>query len=140
MQWRPWSVSCGGRIRGGVRGGCGTSWGCGGWWALPSRSTVYRVLVRAHLVEGRPRRSRASYRRWERPAPMDLWQLDATASVWLVDGTELKVITGEDDHSRFSLFATVVRRATGRAVCRTFAAALAAYGCPDQVLTDIQTG
>jgi hypothetical protein len=67
---------------------------------------------------------------------MDLWQLDVTGSVWLVDGTELKVVTGEDDHSRFSVLATVVRRATGRAVCRAFAAALAAYGCPDQVLTD----
>src|SRR3954452_6000886 len=76
----------------------------GGVVALPSRSTVYRVLVRAHLVEGRPRRRpRESYRRWERPAAMDLWQLDVTGSVWLVDGTELKVITGEDDHSRFSV-------------------------------------
>ncbi|WP_344810193.1 helix-turn-helix domain-containing protein, partial [Microlunatus ginsengisoli] len=104
---------------------------------LPSRSTVYRVLLRAHLVEGRPRRRpRSSFRRWERPAPMDLWQLDVTGSAWLVDGTELKVITGEDDHSRFSVLATVVRRATGRAVCRAFASALVEYGCPDQVLTD----
>jgi transposase InsO family protein len=104
---------------------------------VPSRSTVYRVLVREHLVEARPRRrSRASYRRWERPAPMDLWQLDITGSVWLADGTEAKLITGVDDHSRFCVIATVVRRGTGRAVCRAFAAALREYGCPDQVLTD----
>jgi transposase len=95
---------------------------------LPSRSTVYRVLVREHLVEGRSRkRSRASYRRWERPAPMDLWQMDVTASVMLTDGTELKVVTAEDDHSRFSLLARVVRRATGRAVCSGFAAAFVAF-------------
>jgi hypothetical protein len=30
----------------------------------------------------------------------------------------------------------VVRRATGRAVCRAFVAAMAAYGIPDEVLTD----
>jgi transposase InsO family protein len=104
---------------------------------LPSRSTVYRVLVREHLVAGRSRRRpRKSFKAWQRPSPMDLWQMDITGSVWLVDGTELKVITGEDDHSRFAVIAKVVRRGTGRAVCRAFAAALVEYGCPDQVLSD----
>jgi hypothetical protein len=55
---------------------------------------------------------------------MELWQLDVTASAWLTDGTELKLVTGEDDHSRFSVLAKVVRRATGRAVCAAFVAAL----------------
>jgi hypothetical protein len=67
---------------------------------------------------------------------MDLWQLDITGSVFLADGNEAKLITGVDDHSRFCVIATVVRRATGRAVCQAFAAALAEYGCPDQVLSD----
>jgi transposase InsO family protein len=104
---------------------------------LPSRSTVYRVLVREHLVESRPRRrSRDSYRRWERPAPMDLWQLDITGSVFLADGSEAKVITGVDDHSRFCVIAKVVRRGTSRAVCQAFVEALGEYGCPEQVLSD----
>jgi transposase InsO family protein len=104
---------------------------------VPSRSTVYRVLVRAHLVEGRSRRRRReSYRRWERPAPMDLWQMAVTGSLWLVEGSELKVVTGEDDHARFVVIAKVVRRATGRAVCQAFGSALVEYGCPEQVLTD----
>ena len=104
---------------------------------LPSRSTVYRVLVREHLVEARPRkRRRDSYRRWERPAPMDLWQLDITGSVFLANGTEIKVITGEDDHSRYCVIAKVARRGTSRALCQAFAEALVEYGCPDQVLTD----
>ena len=39
-----------------------------------SRSTVYRVLVRRHLIEPVPRRRRRdSYRRWERSAAMELW-------------------------------------------------------------------
>ncbi|MFD1054466.1 IS481 family transposase [Terrabacter terrigena] len=104
---------------------------------LPSRSTVYRVLVREHLVAGRGRRRpRSSYTPWQRPAPMQLWQLDITGKVWLADGTELKLVTGIDDHSRFVVIAGVVRRATGRAVCAAFAAALQEYGCPEQVLTD----
>ena len=80
------------------------------------------------------------YNRWQREVPMQLWQLDVTGSVFLADGTECKVITGMDDHSRFCVIATVVRRATGRAVCAAFVAAMAAYGIPDEVLTDIQDG
>jgi hypothetical protein len=34
------------------------------------------------------------------------------------------------------VIATVVRRATGRAVCSAFADALREYGIPDEVLTD----
>jgi transposase InsO family protein len=104
---------------------------------LPSRSTIYRVLVRHHLVPARKRkRRRQDYKRWQREEPMQLWQLDVTGSVFLADGTELKLISGLDDCSRFCVIATVVRRATGRAVCRAFVAAMAAYGIPDEVLTD----
>jgi transposase len=104
-----------------------------------SRSTVYRVLVRHRLIEPVPRRRRRDqYVRWERPAPMQLWQLDVTASLFLADGRECKVITGVDDHSRFCVIATVVARATGRAVCTAFVEAMHAYGVPAEVLSDIQ--
>src|SRR5215472_12907925 len=83
---------------------------------LPSRSTIYRVLVRHSLVPARKRqRRRQDYKRWQREEPMQLWQLDVTASVFLADGTELKLISGLDDCPRFCVIATVVRRATGRA-------------------------
>ena len=86
---------------------------------VPSRSTVYRVLVRRGLVPARKRkRRRQDYKHWQREAPMQLWQLDITGSVFLTDGTELKLISGIDDHSRFCVIAAVVRRATARAVCR----------------------
>ena len=102
-----------------------------------SRSTVYRVLVRHHLIEPVSRRRRRDqYRRWERSAAMELWQMDVTASLFLADGRECKVITGIDDHSRFCVIATVVMRATARAVCLAFTAAMAEYGIPSEVLTD----
>src|SRR5258708_7688764 len=104
---------------------------------LPSRSTIYRVLVRHGLVPARKRkRRRQDYKRWQREEPMQLWQIDVTGSVFLADGTECKLISGIDDHSRFCVIATVVRRATARAVCRAFLAAMAVYGIPDEVLTD----
>jgi transposase InsO family protein len=102
-----------------------------------TRSTVYRVLVRNQLIEPRPRRRRRQdYTRWERAVPMQLWQLDVTASAFLASGTEVKIVTGIDDHSRYCVIATAVMRATARPVCRAFAEAMAVYGVPGEVLTD----
>jgi len=104
---------------------------------LPSRATVYRVLVRNQLIEPEARRRRRQdYRRWEREAPMELWQMDIVGGILLADGREVKVVTGIDDHSRFVVIAKVVVRATGRAVCLAFAEALERFGVPGEVLTD----
>jgi transposase InsO family protein len=102
-----------------------------------TRSAVYRVLVRNQLIEPRSRRRRRQdYTRWERPVPMQLWQLDVTASAFLAGGTEVKIVTGIDDHSRYCVIARAVRRATARPVCRAFIEAMTVYGVPEEVLTD----
>ncbi|WP_207229852.1 integrase core domain-containing protein [Krasilnikovia cinnamomea] len=67
---------------------------------------------------------------------MELWQMDIVGGIFLSDGSEAKVVTGVDDHSRYCVIASVVRRATGRAVCLAFAAALREFGVPEEVLTD----
>jgi hypothetical protein len=54
----------------------------------------------------------------------------------LAGGGEAKLVTGIDDHSRFRVAAGVVERATARAVCGVFAAALARRGVPEELLTD----
>ena len=58
---------------------------------------------------------------------MQLWQMDVMGSVRLVDGSEAKLISGIDDHSRFAVIAVVVARASGRAVCAAFTAAMEAW-------------
>jgi transposase InsO family protein len=104
---------------------------------LPSRATIYRVLVRNGLVEPQARRRRkTAWRRWQREQPMQLWQMDVMGGLVLADGGEGKLVTGIDDHSRFCVAAGVVQRATARAVCRVFAAALAHHGVPEELLTD----
>ncbi|WP_442914416.1 IS481 family transposase [Kribbella sp. NBC_00709] len=109
---------------------------------VPSERTVNRILVRQGLLVERPRkRSRDSYRRWERPGPMQLWGIDIVGGVMIVNPVtgevrEAKVVTGVDDHSRFCVIAAVAERATGRAVCLAFAQALQRFGVPDEVLTD----
>jgi transposase InsO family protein len=104
---------------------------------LPSRSAVYRALLRHDLVEGRKRRrKREDYRRWERGRSMELWQMDVMGRAFLSDGREMKIVTGIDDHSRFVVCAKVVVRATARPVCDALAEALRRHGVPEQLLTD----
>src|SRR6266498_302450 len=91
----------------------------------PSRSGIYRALRRAGLIDPQARRRRdRRFRRWERGGAMELWQMDVVGGVLLDDGSECKVLTGIDDHSRFVVCAGVMARATTRAVCSHFAEAM----------------
>ncbi|HEY2638470.1 MAG TPA: integrase core domain-containing protein [Streptosporangiaceae bacterium] len=67
---------------------------------------------------------------------MQLWQLDVTASAFLADGREVKIVTGIDDHSRYCVIAKAVLRATARPVCQAFLEAMSVYGVPEEVLSD----
>jgi transposase InsO family protein len=103
----------------------------------PSRSAIYRCLVRHRLIDPKPRRRRRDdYKRWERSRPMELWQLDVLGGVRLSDGTQLSVVTGIDDHSRFCVIARLVARATARPVCDALIDGLSRHGVPEQILTD----
>lgn len=110
--------------------------------AVPSERTIDRILIRHGLLRQRQaKRPRESYKRFERPGPMQLWGIDIVGGLQLVNTTtgvltEAKIVTGVDDHSRFCVMAAVVERATARAVCLAFAAALATYGVPEEVITD----
>ncbi|WP_431240942.1 IS481 family transposase (plasmid) [Mycolicibacterium aichiense] len=104
--------------------------------APPSRSSVYRILVRHGLVAAQQQNHKRKYRRWQRDAPMQLWQIDIMGGVFLFDGRECKLVTGIDDHARFVVMATVVAEPGARAVCAAFTAAMATYGVPSEVLTD----
>jgi len=108
-----------------------------GFTPVPGRSSIYRTLVRHHLLEPKQRkRARSDYKRWERSRSMELWQMDIVGRFYLSDGTEVKVVTGVDDHSRFCICARVVARATARPVCEALQWALRTHGVPDQILTD----
>ena len=104
---------------------------------VPSESAAYRALVRAGMIDPhlRDRRSR-KWKRWERGAPMELWQMDVVGGFPLADGTSAKALTGIDDHSRMCVCARLMTAERTRAVCDGLRAALATYGVPEQILTD----
>jgi len=105
--------------------------------AGPSKSAVYRSLVRAGVIDPLQRqRRKETWKRWERAAPMELWQFDVVHGFLLADGTSAKALTGIDDHSRFCVSARLMARERTQAVCDGFNSALNAYGVPAQVLTD----
>ncbi len=104
---------------------------------VPGRTSIERCLVRHGLVTPEARkRKRSDYRRWERSRAMELWQMDIVGGVRLVDGSEAKIVSGIDDHSRFVVSALVVDRATARPVCDALALAMRRHGVPAQILTD----
>lgn len=104
---------------------------------LPGRSSIYRALVRHRLIDPTPRkRPRSDYKRWERSKSMELWQMDIVGRFYLVDGTEVKVVTGVDDHSRYCICARIVARATAKPVCDALTFALKQHGAPNEILTD----
>jgi len=104
---------------------------------LPSRSAIYRALVRHQLIDPKARRRKPSdYKRWERPRAMELWQMDVTLGVHLQDGTSPSIVTGIDDHSRFCVSAKIVERAMARPVCDALLEAMQRHGVPEGILSD----
>jgi hypothetical protein len=67
---------------------------------------------------------------------MELWQMDIVGGVRLADGSEAKIVSGIDDHSRFVVSAYVVARATARPVCDALESAMTRHGVPEAILTD----
>jgi transposase InsO family protein len=108
-----------------------------GGHVVPSRSAIYRCLVRAGVIEPRARRLRdRRWKRWERGEPMELWQMDVVGGFVLTDGRRAKALTGVDDHSRFCVSAHLMVRETSQRVCDGLAGAMRAYGVPEEILTD----
>jgi transposase len=101
---------------------------------VPGRATVHRVLVRNGLVTRQAQQHKRKYRRWQRDAPMQLWQLDLLAGVRLAGGREAELVTGVDDHFRFAVVAAVVAIPAGardrRALGKLSGAAGAAQDAP----------
>lgn len=106
----------------------------------PAISTVHRVLKRNGLVMATPKKKpHSAFKRFERPEPNDLWQMDGT-EIELHDGTKAVVVSVLDDHARFMLSGTCARVENGDVTWEAFRTAARANGLPRQIYTDNHLG
>ena len=104
---------------------------------VPSRTTIWRVLVRRGLITPEPaKRPKSSLHRFVYPRPNECWQSDWTGC-HLADGTPMAIAGTLDDHSRYlaGLRATP-GDGTAELVWATMLAAIGECGIPARSLTD----
>jgi hypothetical protein len=103
---------------------------------VPAWRTIHRVLVREQLVVPQPaKRPRSSRRRFEFPAPDDLWQIDAFEHV-LADGTVVVVFEIKDDCSRAQIANLAWPREDADGAWLCLSRGIEAWGRPLLVLSD----
>lgn len=103
---------------------------------VPSRATIWRVLVRRGFVVPEPKkRPTSSYIRFEASLPNERWQADVTH--WrLRTGREVEILNMIDDHSRLAVATRAFSTVKGHDVLATLAQACLTWGFPASVLTD----
>jgi len=104
--------------------------------ALPSASTVWRILKRHGLITPQPhKRPRSSFIRFEAKLPNETWQVDATA--WhLGDGRQLEILNFLDDHSRLFLASRAFITVRAGDVVHSFHSAAQEFDLPASLLSD----
>lgn len=102
----------------------------------PAVSTIWRILSRRGFVTPQPqKRPKSSFVRFCAEMPNERWQADITH--WaLSDGTDVEILNGLDDHSRYLVTsqARTVFKAADVVAC--FHEAAAVHGLPACLLTD----
>jgi transposase InsO family protein len=75
-------------------------------------------------------------RRFTRPAPNDLWQMDAKGAYPLADGSRGHALSVLDDHSRYAVGLTALPALQTTAVRAALTASFERYGLPTAMLMD----
>jgi len=101
----------------------------------PVVSTIHRVLQWHGLVVAQEHRAPKEWKRFERHAPNDLWQIDGTM-VALADGSKAWIVDLLDDHARYAIGATAVRRFTVHAAWKAMDTAITEHGVPRRLISD----
>ncbi|MDR0992464.1 MAG: helix-turn-helix domain-containing protein [Ruminococcus sp.] len=72
---------------------------------IPCMSTINAILKRNDLITQEASANATPYKRFEMPAPNDMWQCDFKGHYGLLDGVRCHPLSVIDDHSRFCLCA-----------------------------------
>jgi transposase InsO family protein len=103
-----------------------------------SPSAIARVLTEeGYVVEAQPTRPHGvEPKRFERARPNQLWQTDIFSFRLTRQNRAVHLVGFMDDHSRFLVGYGLHATASGALVREVFEAAIAAFGAPQEVLTD----
>lgn len=102
---------------------------------VPSVATIHRILVRRGLVVPEPKkRPKITFKRFEAPAPNEMWQIDHTD--WVIATGEVKIFNIVDDHSRAAIRSRAVAEATSEQAWTTFCEGTQIWGLPAGTLSD----
>ena len=102
---------------------------------LPSRASVYRMLVTHGQITPQPRKRPRIRRRFEYADPNGCWQIDGMEHA-LADGTTVCIIQILDDHSRLDVGSYAAASENGADTWAALQQAFAGYGLPVNVLSD----
>lgn len=104
---------------------------------IPAASTITRILDRRGLLSGLDRPDRQGpWKRFEYPAPNDLWQLDFKGEFPLDNQQLCYPLTLIDDHSRFGLAVAACPNQQRRTVQEHLQGVFRRYGLPEAILCD----
>jgi transposase InsO family protein len=102
---------------------------------VPSRASVYRILVDRGQITPQPRKKPRTRRRFEYADPNGCWQIDGMEYI-LADGTKVCIIQILDDHSRLDVGSYAAVSENGADTWIALQCAFADYGLPVNVLSD----
>jgi transposase InsO family protein len=102
---------------------------------VPAASTVTEVLRRHGKLDPAEATKHQPFKRFERSAPNDLWQMDFKGHFALEHG-RCHALTVLDDHSRYSVGLIACGDQTGQTVQQHLIRLFRRYGLPRQMLAD----
>jgi transposase InsO family protein len=103
--------------------------------AVPAVSTVHEILRRHGRVVA-PQGAPTAYRRFEKEAPNQLWQMDFKGWVRLANGVPCHPLTVVDDHSRYAVCLTACANQQTATVRSALETTFRCYGLPDAMYVD----
>jgi transposase InsO family protein len=106
-----------------------------GWVAVPAASTVTAILRRHGELAARAGEHPGPYRRFERPQPNELWQMDFKGHVALARG-RCHPLCVLDDHSRYAVGLEACGDEQEATVRGRLTAMFRRYGLPWEMLMD----
>ena len=107
-----------------------------GHTGVPAKSTITTILRRHGLIEAAQSLKHKPYRRFERPRPNDLWQMDFKGHIPITRGGRCHPLTVLDDHSRFSLGVRACADDRTQTVRDHLTSIFRLYGMPHTILVD----